>query len=181
MSKIIIGLVGELASGKGTAAKYCQEKYGATTYRYSTPLRDILNRLHIPLERSSLQDVSTILRKRFGEDLLAKSIAEDVRNDPNPISIVEGIRKIADIEHLRKLPNFRLVHIHADIETRYQRLISRNENTDDGQKTFAEFVRDHQAETEIEIPLIAEQADIVIENQGEEKDLFEKIDRIINA
>ena len=32
--KIILGFVGDLASGKGTICKYLNEKYSANTYRF---------------------------------------------------------------------------------------------------------------------------------------------------
>jgi len=44
--KIIIGLVGQMASGKGTIAEYLRDKHGADFFTFSTVLRDVLNRLH---------------------------------------------------------------------------------------------------------------------------------------
>lgn len=175
----IFGLVGELASGKGAVNNYLKENYGATTYRFSTPMRDILNRLHVPLTRENLQDVSTILRERFGQDLFVNAIAEDVKNDPTPIKLIEGIRLLIDTEILRQLPNFKLIYIKADIKTRYKRLIERGENTDDHKKTFEEFVADHQKETEIQIPQVSQQADYIIENEGSLEELHRQIDKII--
>ena len=52
--KIIIGLVGQLACGKGTVAEYLKEKYGASVYRYSTMLRDVLNRLYLEINRVNM-------------------------------------------------------------------------------------------------------------------------------
>ncbi len=43
--KIILGFAGEIASGKGTAAKYLVGRHEAATYRFSTMLRDIVERL----------------------------------------------------------------------------------------------------------------------------------------
>ena len=53
-NKIILGFTGLIASGKGTAAKYFNEKYGATTYRFSTMLRDLLNRIHVEHSRDNI-------------------------------------------------------------------------------------------------------------------------------
>lgn len=177
----IFGLVGELASGKGAINSYLKEKYNVATYRFSTPMRDILNRLHIPLTRENLQDVSTILRERFGQDLFVNVIAEDVKNDSTPIKLIEGIRLLVDTEILKQLPNFKLIYIKASIETRYRRLLARGENADDSQKTFAEFVADHQKETEKQIPQVIKQADYIIENEGDLNELYHKIDSIIKG
>ena len=78
MKKLIIGLTGPVASGKGTVKKYIEEKYGAKDCRFSTILRDVLVRIDVPIIRENLQKVSTTLRQLFGEDLLARVIAKDV-------------------------------------------------------------------------------------------------------
>jgi dephospho-CoA kinase len=179
MAKIILGFTGQLACGKGTVASYMTEKYGASNYRFSTVLRDVLQRLYIPHNRANMQDLSTILRQRFGEDLLAKVMAEDVRNDQQAVIAVEGIRRMADIVHLRTIPEFKLIAIEADEKIRYQRLISRGENPDDASKTWEEFLHDHLAETELSIPEVMATADFVINNNGTVDDLHQQIDSII--
>ncbi|MBI4812109.1 AAA family ATPase [Candidatus Falkowbacteria bacterium] len=180
MQKIIIGLVGELAAGKGTIVKYLEEKYGAASYRFSTPLRDVLERLHLEINRKNMQDVSRILREYFGQNLLAKTIAEDAKNDSNKVIAVDGVRRPADIEYLSKLPEFKLVYITADVKIRYERLLKRGENAGDKNKTFEQFLRDHEAETEILIPKIGKEADYKIDNNGTLEKLYEQIDEIIS-
>ena len=90
MAKIIIGLVGQIASGKGTATKYLEEKYGAGTHRFSTMLRDVLKRLYLETSRENMQSLSTFLRKQFGEDALARVIAKEVADDPKPVVAGHG-------------------------------------------------------------------------------------------
>jgi len=179
-NKIIIGLVGEIASGKGTVAKYLEEKHHATSHRFSTPLRDVLKRLHMEINRKNMQDISTLLREYFGQNMLAKVISEDVQKDENQIMVVDGIRRLADIEYLKSLPEFKLIYITADIKTRYERLIKRGENEDDLSKTFEQFQLDHQKETELEIPLVAEQANIKIDNSNGLDKLYDQIEKLLN-
>ena len=76
-NKIILGLVGPLASGKETVKKYLVEKYGAQDCRFSSILRDVLTRIAVPITRENIQKVSTVLRANFGESLLAQAIAND--------------------------------------------------------------------------------------------------------
>ena len=66
MAKIIFGLVGTLASGKGAVKQRLIERYKAEDCRFSTILRDVLNRLDVPTTRENLQNVSTSLRQLFG-------------------------------------------------------------------------------------------------------------------
>jgi dephospho-CoA kinase len=179
--KMIIGLVGEIASGKGTAAKYLEKKYKAQTIRFSTPLRDVANRLYLEINRSNLQSLSTTLREKFGQDLLAKIIVHDALAAKSNIVVVDGIRRLDDIKHLLKMPQFKLVYITADIKTRFERLKNRNENKDDHQKTFTQFIKDNSAETELTIPLVAKKAKIKIDNGAGLKELHKNLDSIIKT
>ncbi len=180
-NKIIIGLVGQMAAGKGTVAKYLENKYQASIHRFSTILRDVLERLHLEISRQNLQNLSTVLRKNFGEDILAKVISEDVVNDQNKIIVIDGIRRLADIKYLKKLPTFKLVSITADPKIRYQRLVNRNENKNDKQKTYEEFLAEQKKEAEIEIPRVMAEAEIEINNDKDLDELYAQIDKIIKT
>ncbi|MDP3043484.1 MAG: AAA family ATPase [bacterium] len=177
-NKKIIGLAGKISSGKGTVAKYLEEKNNAVTYRFSTILRDILNRLHKEITRENMQNLSTILRRGFGEDILAKVIAEDVKKENNSLIVVDGIRRLADIKYLTKLPNFKLVKIIADSKIRYQRLIQRTENRGDTQKTYEEFLADEKKEADAEIPVVMENAEIELNNNGNLEELYKQIEEL---
>lgn len=180
MSKIIIGLVGPLASGKGTVKKYLVEKYKAEDCRFSTILRDILNRANIEISRTNLQKVSTILRQNFGEDTLAKAIANDAKNFTADVIVVDGVRREADIKFLRELPNFILVSVEADSKIRYERMVRRNENKGDDLKTYEDFMKDHLAETEMEIPAVMNSANFKLNNNGSPEDLCKQIDQLFS-
>lgn len=181
MAKIIIGLAGEMACGKGTVAKHIVEKYKAGSYRFSTMLRDVLKRLYIEESRESMQELSTMVRKKFGEDLFAKVMSEDVKKDDNEVIVIDGIRRMADIEYLKKIPEFRLVYIEADITKCYERIINRRENADDSEKTFEEFEKEHQQEAEIQIKDLKNYADYTIDNNENYNHLYEQIDKIIET
>src|SRR3989338_3819410 len=100
MNKIILGFVGPIASGKGTACQYLRDQHRAPTYRFSTPLRDVLDRLYLPQSRQNMQDLSLALRQTFGDDLLASVIAHDVAADQSPIIAIDGIRRPPDLAQL---------------------------------------------------------------------------------
>ncbi|MFA6537396.1 MAG: AAA family ATPase [Patescibacteria group bacterium] len=179
MTKIILGFVGEIASGKGTACAYITKKYSAGTHRYSTILRDVLDRLYIEKSRENMQKVSLILRENLSQEIFARVIAEDVKNDPAEIVCVDGIRRLPDIAHLQQLPNFYLINIIADEKTRYKRIVLRSENSDDKNKTFTQFQKDHEAETEQTIRQIASHSTITLDNNGTREDLEKNIDALI--
>jgi len=178
-NKTVIGLTGSMASGKGTAALYLQKKYGASTYRFSDMLADLLDRLYLEHTRDNFIKLSEMIRGTFGEDIMAKTMARDVTKDPNRIIVVEGVRRLADIEYLKRLEGFALAEIFADIKTRYERMTKRSEKTDDQTKTFAEFEADHQRSTELSIIEVARQATERVDNNGSLDELYRQLDDLI--
>ncbi len=179
MAKIIIGLVGQLAGGKEVAKKYISQKYNSKDCRFSTPLRDVVRRLDIPESRENLQKLSTILRGGFGEDILAKVISFDASKLDSDIVIIDGVRRMADIKYLKDLPNFYLIKVDVDPQIRYERMKIRNENVGDKDKTFEQFMADHNNEADRDIPFVMSQAKISIENNGSLEEFYNKIDKII--
>jgi dephospho-CoA kinase len=177
--KIIIGLTGQIACGKGVIKKYLIEKYGASDYRFSTILRDIAKRLHIEPSRNNLIDLSTGLRKQFGEDILAHTMAEDLKHDEHNMIIVDGIRRMTDIIHMKKIPGFHLIRVVANEKLRYLRVVFRNENPGDDKKTFEDFLKDQNKETEVTIPEVMSNANYEIINEDVIEKLHEDIERIM--
>lgn len=179
-NRIVIGLTGQIACGKGVIKKHLMETYGASDYRFSTILRDLLKRLHLESTRENLMNISTILRDSFGDDLLAHAMAEDIKNDTQPFMVIDGIRRLADIKFLKTIPGFKLIRIVANEKLRHERVISRNENVGDDKKTFADFLKDQQQETEIQIPEVMTAADYEIVNEDTLAALDKEVDNIID-
>jgi len=179
MAKIILGITGEIACGKGTIASHLAKEYQAGTHRFSTMLRDVLDRMYIEQTRENIATLSTILRKNYGEDVMAKTMMREAEDDKNEIVIIDGVRRLADIKYLQELPHFKLVYIEADMQKRYERIIKRGENTDDIGKTFEEFQKEHELETELQIRDLKNYANYVVDNNGTYTDLYEQIDKII--
>ena len=179
MAKIILGFTGEMACGKGTASQYLAEKHKANSYRFSTMLRDVLDRLYLDQSRENMQEISKVLRKNFGEDLMAKVITDDVKNDKGEVVVVDGVRRMADIKYLGEIPEFKFIYIDVDLETRYERMKIRNENEGDSEKTLEEFKKEHEQESELQIRDLKEKADFVIDNNGSLEEFYSQIEKII--
>ncbi len=179
MAKLILGIAGEMGSGKGTVAKHITLEHKANTRRFSTILRDLLDRIYVDQTRENMSTISTVLRKNFGEDILAKAMYHDTQNDEHEIVVVDGVRRLADIIYLRELPHFKLVYIEAEMENRYERIVKRGENTDDSTKTFEEFKKDHELETELQIIDLKNYANYVVNNDGSFVELHKQLDDII--
>lgn len=180
MAKVILGFVGPIAAGKGASCEYLVKKHRAGYHRFSTILRDIVDRLHLQQERDTLQKISTILRGNFGDDVLAKTLALDVKQDLNELVVVDGVRRLPDIKYLTNLPHFYLVAINAEEKTRYERMRKRDENPGETTKTFAEFKVDGKQESEWQVENVMQQAIFVIDNNGSFEALHQQIDDILN-
>lgn len=179
MQKIIFGLAGEAASGKGTVSKYLQEKYGARAYRFSDFLRSTLDVWHLETNRENLAKLSLIMRQGFGEDVFSRALAKEISKSGSEVFVFDGIRRISDIDYLKDMEGFKFVYVETSLEKRYERIIKRGENSDETEKTFEEFKKDHELETEVGIKELKNNADIVIENNGTLEDLQKKIDELV--
>ncbi len=179
MAKLILGIAGEMGSGKGAIVQHVIQGHNAGSYKFSQILRDILDRVHVEQSRENISTLSLALRKNYGEDVLAKSMFHDVQNDVHDIVVIDGVRRLEDIVFLRQLPEFKLIYIETDIKVRYERLIARGENAGDSEKTFEQFCQDHKANADAYITDLKNYASDVIDNNGTYPELYSQMDEII--
>lgn len=177
--KIIIGLVGEIASGKDTVADYLAKKYQAQTISFSQPLRDILDRLYLPQTRINMANLGIALRNKFGQDILARVIAEEIKASHKKIICLPNIRLESDMVYIKKFKYFILVKVETEAKTRYQRIIKRAQNPDDKTKTWKQFVKDAKIPTETKIRKIGQRAKYSIDNNSGYNHLYSQIDVLI--
>jgi len=127
--RIYIGVVGQIAVGKGKLVEYLINKLGFTSFSLSSILHEELNKRRIKqFTRKTLQDLGDELRKKYGDSVLAERAIEKIENGElrmeNKI-IIEGIRNPGEIEYLKKLPHFILIGVKAKRELRFKRLLQR--------------------------------------------------------
>jgi len=180
-SIIVLGLVGEIASGKSTVADFLITEFKAEAVSFSQPLRDILDILSLPQNRENMVWLGVDLRARFGQDILAKAVFRAAQNSSAPIICLPNIRLAEDITVFKAVPNFYLVKIEAHSEIRYQRLCHRRENPDDQNKTWAEFLSDSQLPTEISIREVAKSAQFALDNNTDKPCLFDQVKKLIQT
>lgn len=179
MNKIIIGLVGEAAAGKGTVAAFLNEKYGASTHTFSKAMKDCVARLYLPLSRENIAAFSTLTRKAYGEDLYARVVAKDCETDTHDIIVVDGIRLEADMTALKSLPGFHLIYVTAPVELRWQRARNRGEKAGESEMTLEQFKEEELLPTETAIKGIGEAAEFTVENAGDFAELYTSMESIL--
>lgn len=144
---VYVGVVGQIACGKGRLVEYLVKKYGFIAFSLSTIVHEELKKRGFSsYSRKNLQDIGDELRKKYGRDFLSKRAIKFLESTKTNLSykdqkqkiVIEGIRNPAEVEYLKTLPNFVLIGIKAKRKLRFQRLLKRKKPWDP--KTWQEFL-----------------------------------------
>lgn len=179
MAKLIIGLVGQAGSGKGTLADMLIERYGAGYVRFSGILSEVLETLGVEKSRDNFIAVSKAVRNAFGEDVLSYAVEKKSLAAPEELIVVDGIRRPEDIVALEPLPQFRLISINVPMETRFERMKKRSEKAGETDMSWEEFQAQEEAETERTIPSAMERAWKSVTNEGSKEELEQQMSEIM--
>ena len=176
---MIIGLVGPLATGKGTITEYLVKTHGAKAVKFSQPLRDIIHRVYKKETREDMSALAQFLRSQYGNDILVRTLIQDIEKMDVAIAVFDGIRYFDEYNALKERSDFVLWAVDADIAIRHNRINLRGENADDSTVTLEEFKKQHKLPTEVNIPEIMEKADAHIHNNGTLEELYAHIDALV--
>jgi dCMP deaminase len=135
---MIIGLTGSLASGKGIVSDFLKEK-SFVYLSLSNELRQVASEKGIEINRKNLQDLGNYLRKENGSGVLAELVVKKIIQNNYKNVVIDGIRNPKEIEVLRKLKNFYLISVDANVDIRFERMKKRNRENDP--KTWEEFLQ----------------------------------------
>ncbi len=176
---MIIGLTGSFCAGKDTAAEYLVKK-GFIHYSLSDAIREEADRRGIKKTRENLQKLGNELREKYGNAVLAERALETFKDQKD--YVVNSIRHPAEINALRKRPDFFLINIHAPAKLRFERMKARNREEDP--KTFKEFLKLEKKESQIKGPgqqlkKCQKMAKITIIHDKGFKELYNKLDRLV--
>jgi dephospho-CoA kinase len=179
MQKVVLGISGEIASGKDTVGDYLAATYGVLKLRFSQPLRDTLDCLGLDQNRENMARLSLHLRKAFGEDVLSRVLLSQAEESKTEFVVVDGIRRLPDMIHMETDEHFYFCYVEVSPEKRFERLTHRRQNTDDASKTAVQFEKDSQLESELGIRDLKERADFVINNDGTLEELHAQVDEMV--
>lgn len=179
---LIIGIVGEKNSGKSIVFKYLKTKRGFFSARCSDVLSGVLRILGLdPNDREqNLARLAEALRSTFGPGVIPFALLKEGRRSGKRVIVIEGMRRLAELAVLRRLPGFRLLFITAPARARWEWARKRALRKDDS-VSFKRFVQiERTLITEREIPNIGKLADVRIENAGTKHELFRKVDDAVS-
>lgn len=178
-TQIIIGITGEKGSGKGTAAHYIMEKYGAQAFRFSKILDDVLARLYLLNARENQIKLALSFRANFGDDILARVLLQDATKSDHELMVIEGIRYWDELNILKQHPFFYLISITATPEVRHERCKNRGEKAGEKDQTFEQFMEEEKKPTELMIRDIAKTSNFKLDNNRDFEGLDYQIDVIM--
>lgn len=174
---VVVCLVGENGSGKGTVARLLAHR-GGSVWKFSTVLSDLLHRLHLPDSKDNEIDLAQAMRKVWGEDVLARVFLAELPKFRKRLVVLDGLRFPAELKTLRKLSRFHLAYVTAPLQPRYERTRRRREKTSDYRITLTEFKRLAARTTERHVTTLGRRARHRIVNDGSLIDLKRKVDAL---
>jgi len=178
MNKKIIGLVGETGSGKDTFCRIVEKSFPSViSLRFSEVLTKILGLFFKDIKKEDQQWLANVLRDRFGEDILMKSVARKIKECDGEVIIVNGIRVKEEIDFIKGIGGM-IVYITLDTKKRWERIKERGEKKDDN-VSYEKFLEIDSGRTEVQIKEIGKNADITIKNDEGISFLEEEAKKII--
>jgi dCMP deaminase len=182
---MIIGLTGSMASGKGVVAEYLKKK-GFVYLSLSDELREYLKGKKIEITRENLQNHGNQLREERGNEVLAKMVSDRILSQQLKNVIVDGIRNPAEVFYLNKnLKHLFLVSVDAPVRVRFERMASRNRESDP--KTLKDFMRvdsrdkgKGEEKSGQQVGACMKLAKFVLTNDGSLEEVNKKIDKLFD-
>ena len=180
MPRKVIGLVGPIASGKGTVIDFLKEK-GFKAYSLSDVLKEEVTARGLEVTRVNCNMVSNDLRGTLGADILAARTSQIIDREGYEKVVIDAIRNPSEIEFFRNKFGAKIIGVVADQKRRYEMFRERGTYTDEIQN-FEQFkeLDDREfaqaGEHKQQIKACLELSDAIIENEGSVSDLTQKVE-----
>ena len=176
---MLIGLTGRNAAGKGEVARYLQKK-SFYYYSLSDAIRDEIRSRGEEPTRERLIVIGNKLRQRYGSNILAERILAKIEDDKH--YIIDSIRNPAEVDAFRAAKHFKLIRVEAPADVRFQRILSRQRESDP--RTLEDFIALENREAEgddtsqnlVKVELMA---DYAVLNDGPLEKLYPQIDDLL--
>ena len=164
-------IVGPRAAGKTTFGEYAAATSGAEHFEASMVVRSF--RREYGGDEYNLSDFAARLHERLGDDIVARTLIENLELAAASNVAVTGLRKLAELSCFDSAGlSYRLVYIHATARTRFERYVTRAR--EDASMSYEEFaVQDSEEISFLRIAALC--ADAVITNEYDMKTFLAQI------
>jgi len=176
--KIVFGLTGPNAAGKGEVAS-CLQRSGFTVHSLSDVVREEAAARGLPPEREHLIRIGNLLREEGGPGALARRILPRLGDR----DVVDSIRTPGEVEVLRGLPRFVLLAVGAPLAVRFRRALARGRPGDP--QTLEQFEARERQENATDpwaqqLDATFRLADRVLDNTGDLEELRRAVEQLLN-
>ncbi|MGB9777880.1 MAG: AAA family ATPase [Candidatus Bathyarchaeales archaeon] len=128
--KLVVGLAGMPGAGKSVVVSVAKELMYGVVIMGDIVREEAANRGLEP-NPENLGKIMLELRRREGENVIAKKCIPKIENMKESKVIVDGVRSLSEVEEFKKhFPCFTLIAIHTSPETRFKRLYHRQRSDD---------------------------------------------------
>ncbi len=177
----VIGVVGEIGSGKDEVLKYLRDRYGVPYLSTGDIVRKMAEQEGVEGTRENLEAISRRCFQDMGKGCFVRMAGEEIIRRGWKVAGISGVRTPDDVELLRKTfgEDFILVRVDiADPLVRFDRLRKRNEERDP--LTYEAFqAQDREEEETFNISKAVAMADCTVDNSGPLEGLHSEIDAMV--
>ena len=178
---MIIGITGSFGAGKGAVVDYLVREKGFADYSARAFIVDEIKFRGLPVNRDTMADVANDLRQKHEPTYIVESLYTKAKERGGD-AVIESLRAVAEARLIKKLGGV-VLGIDAPPEVRYERAVARGSETD--RVPYEEWLQQEIRESNPDDPTKQDifgalrESDVIIENKGSLKELYEKIDQML--
>ncbi len=166
----VMGVIGRNGAGKSTLVRLLREIcVGSSIESHSSGalMVETLGLWGVALTRDNLQKLPVMMEATYGTGLLANAMRARLEASCADIAIFDGLRWQNQLYSVQSFTPHVLVYVDAPQDLRFERLRARATKPGEAAMNREQFLKEEQAPTEVEISLIAHEADFTIHNTGD--------------
>jgi dephospho-CoA kinase len=177
----VIGVVGEIGSGKDELLKYLRARYGVPYISTGDIVRRLAEEKGVEGTRENLEAISRRCFQDIGKGCFVRMAGDEIVKQGWKVAGISGVRTPDDVELLRKTFGKDFTLVRVDIEdplVRFERVRNRHEERDP--LTFEAFqLQDRKEEETFNISRAVAMADCAVDNSGPLSSLHAEIEALV--